>query len=70
MEIDGPSAEVTIDLTATDTASEATDDEGRPTKPCPQCGATGRRDLFDRFSQVEFYSCDECMNMWQSRRDA
>jgi hypothetical protein len=40
-------------------------DEGRPTAGCPKCMGLGHRDLFDRFSQVEFYSCDSCMHMWQ-----
>lgn len=41
----------------------------RPTAGCPQCGGTGRRDLFDRFSQTEFYSCDSCTHMWQRKRE-
>lgn len=41
------------------------DGEARPTADCPQCAGLGRRDLFDRFSQVEFYSCDHCHHMWQ-----
>jgi len=40
-------------------------DEARPTADCPKCMGLGHRDLFDRFSQVEFYSCDNCMHMWQ-----
>lgn len=40
-------------------------DENRPTSDCPKCMGLGHRDLFDRFSQVEFYSCDNCMHMWQ-----
>lgn len=40
-------------------------DEGRPTADCPKCMGLAHRDLFDRFSQVEFYSCDNCMHMWQ-----
>jgi hypothetical protein len=40
-------------------------DENRPTADCPKCMGLGRRDLFDRFSQVEFYSCDNCLHMWQ-----
>lgn len=40
-------------------------DEDRPTAECPQCAGLGRRDLFDRFSQIEFYSCDHCHHMWQ-----
>lgn len=40
-------------------------DEDRPTADCPKCMGLGHRDLFDRFSQVEFYSCDNCMHMWQ-----
>lgn len=40
-------------------------DESRPTADCPKCMGLGRRDLFDRFSQVEFYSCDNCLHMWQ-----
>lgn len=44
-------------------------DEGRPTANCPKCMGLGRRDLFDRFSRVEFYSCDNCMHMWQRQID-
>ena len=44
-------------------------DGDRPTKPCPECRATGHLDLFDRFSRVEFYSCDDCLHMWQITRD-
>ena len=40
-------------------------DESRPTADCPKCMGLGHRDLFDRFSRVEFYSCDNCMHMWQ-----
>ncbi|GJM39537.1 MAG: hypothetical protein DHS20C19_29040 [Acidimicrobiales bacterium] len=40
-------------------------DTERPVADCPQCAGRGRRDLFDRFSQVEFYSCDHCHHMWQ-----
>ncbi|MEZ5247010.1 MAG: hypothetical protein R2707_18110 [Acidimicrobiales bacterium] len=40
-------------------------DEGRPTATCPKCMGLAHRDLFDRFSQTEFYSCDNCMHMWQ-----
>lgn len=40
-------------------------DEERPTANCPKCMGLAHRDLFDRFSQVEFYSCDNCMHMWQ-----
>lgn len=43
-------------------------DEARPTANCPKCMSLGHRDLFDRFSQVEFYSCDNCMHMWQQDR--
>ncbi|MEM7139946.1 MAG: hypothetical protein AAF548_02875 [Actinomycetota bacterium] len=40
-------------------------DEDRPTSDCPKCAGIGRRDLFDRFSRIEFYSCDHCLHMWQ-----
>lgn len=40
-------------------------EEDRPIADCPKCGGRGRRDLFDRFSQIEFYSCDHCHHMWQ-----
>lgn len=46
------------------------DEPGRPTALCDQCGSFGQRDLFDRFSQTEYYSCDDCGHMWQQRRDA
>ncbi|MFT5203829.1 MAG: hypothetical protein ACI9C1_003232 [Candidatus Aldehydirespiratoraceae bacterium] len=35
------------------------------TAECPRCAAPGQRDLFDRFNQVEFFSCNNCMHMWQ-----
>jgi hypothetical protein len=55
-----PSAEpVDIDLT------DNVDDDTRPTGQCPRCGGVGRRDLFDRFSQVDYFSCDVCTAMWQ-----
>ena len=38
---------------------------GRPTAACPQCAGLAHRDLLDRISQVEFYSCDVCAHMWQ-----
>ena len=41
----------------------------RPVATCPQCGGNGSCDLFDRFSQTEFYSCDSCMHMWQQKLD-
>lgn len=41
----------------------------RPVATCPQCGGSGSCDLFDRFSQTEFYSCDSCMHMWQQKLD-
>lgn len=44
-------------------------EETRPTADCPQCAGLGRRDLFDRFSQIEFYSCDHCHHMWQQVHD-
>jgi len=40
-------------------------DEGRPLSDCPKCAGIGCRDLFDRFSRIEFYSCDNCLHMWQ-----
>lgn len=57
-----------------DTAAERhspvgeTSDQSRPTADCPRCAGLGRRDLFDRFSQVEYYSCDDCNHMWQQDR--
>ena len=39
--------------------------ESRPTADCPKCAGLGHRDLYDRFSQAEFYSCDHCNHMWQ-----
>ncbi|MEZ5165993.1 MAG: hypothetical protein R2695_05695 [Acidimicrobiales bacterium] len=42
--------------------------EDRPEATCPKCAGVGHRDLFDRFSQVEFYSCDVCLHMWQQDR--
>jgi len=40
-------------------------EQGRPTAECPQCAGLAHRDLLDRVSQVEFYSCDVCSHMWQ-----
>lgn len=52
---DGPPEAVVIDLDETVTA------------PCDRCGSTGERDLFDRFSRTEYYSCNDCGHMWQQR---
>lgn len=43
-------------------------DANRPEAECPKCLAVGHRDLFDRFSQMEFYSCDRCLHMWQQEK--
>jgi len=40
-------------------------DDERPTANCPRCGERGQRDLHDRVSQVDFFSCDVCTHMWQ-----
>lgn len=40
----------------------------RPTGTCPSCGGQGERDLFDPFSRTEYYSCNECLKMWQEPR--
>lgn len=48
-----------------DDTNMSLDDEDRPQAECPRCLRMGQRDLFDRFSQIEFYSCDGCHNMWQ-----
>ena len=66
-----PDTAPSVEPEPTTTLAEAIDPEidlreaDRPTAECPQCAGQGRRDLFDRFSQVEFYSCDHCMHMWQ-----
>jgi hypothetical protein len=64
--------EATDDHTDADTDDPVTvidlSDGDRPTATCPKCMGLGHRDLFDRFSQVEFYSCDNCMHMWQQDR--
>ena len=39
------------------------------TAACDRCGSTGQRDLFDRFSRTEYFSCDDCGHMWQQRQD-
>lgn len=59
---------IDIDLRDTDPRDIDPRDEDRPTANCPRCMGLGHRDLFDRFSQVEFYSCDNCMHMWQQDR--
>ena len=41
------------------------DDVGRPVAVCQHCGGFGQRDLFDRFSRTEYFSCDDCGHMWQ-----
>ena len=56
--VDTPEA-VVIDLT----------EDERVTGTCERCGSTGQRDLFDRFSRTEYYSCDDCGHMWQQRLD-
>jgi hypothetical protein len=50
-----PSTEAVIDLSEAD----------RPTEDCPRCAGVGRRDLFDRVSGAEYFSCDQCSHMWQ-----
>ena len=50
-----PSTEPDIDLSEAD----------RPTEDCPRCAGVGRRDLFDRVSGAEYFSCDQCSHMWQ-----
>ncbi len=47
---------------------QAQPEEAVPTAPCDHCGSMGHRDLFDVFSQTEYYSCSNCGHMWQSRR--
>ncbi|MEM9464532.1 MAG: hypothetical protein AAGA90_04135 [Actinomycetota bacterium] len=41
------------------------DEAGRPVAVCGHCGSFGQRDLLDRFSGTEYYSCDDCGHMWQ-----
>ena len=45
------------------------DDVGRPVAVCGHCGSFGQRDLLDRFSRTEYYSCDDCGHMWQQPAD-
>lgn len=67
-----PRGDATIDLTRPDTASvrlpSPDPSASSPTADCPQCGGTGQCDLFDRFSQTEYYSCNDCMHMWRRSR--
>ena len=41
-------------------------DRVRPTGRCASCGGRGQRDLFDPFSQTDYFSCDDCQTMWQA----
>ncbi len=52
-----------------DAPTEATlaDEVGRPVAVCDHCGSFGQRDLFDRVSGTEYFSCDDCGHMWQQR---
>ena len=43
-----------------------TEEDNPATAPCPRCTSIGARDLIDRFSQVDFWSCPHCFHMWQS----
>ena len=54
---------------AGDTIEALDDNEDRPEAECPECLGVGHQDLYDRFSQMEFYSCDSCNHMWQQPRD-
>lgn len=45
------------------------DDVGRPVAVCGHCGSFGQRDLLDRISHTEYYSCDDCGHMWQQPAD-
>lgn len=38
------------------------------TAVCDRCTSIGQRDLFDRFSRTEYFSCDDCGHMWQRRQ--
>ena len=40
-------------------------DTDRPTASCPVCEGTARRDLWDRVSGTDYFSCDACHAMWQ-----
>jgi len=31
---------------------------------CPACGGAATKDFTNRFLDIDFYSCDECFNMW------
>lgn len=44
-------------------------DDVAVTAVCDRCGSLGQRDLVDRFSRTEYYSCDDCGHMWQQRQD-
>lgn len=37
----------------------------RPTGLCPKCNGKAERDLWDRFSQTDYWSCNDCRHMWQ-----
>jgi hypothetical protein len=54
-----------VDLTIIDDEPTIQLDEIAQTVECPQCATLSQRDLFDQFSQVEFFSCNSCMHMWQ-----
>ncbi len=44
-------------------------EEIRPKSECPDCGGVGQRDLFDQVSKISYYSCDDCLTMWQAPED-
>ena len=64
-----------VDLTAPIEPPSSTDErtdamvDDVVTATCDRCGSTGQRDLFDRFSRTEYFSCDDCGHMWQQRQD-
>lgn len=63
-EVDEPTA-VREDEMVSPVDATLADDAGRPVAVCNMCGSFGQRDLFDRFSLTEYYSCDDCGHMWQ-----
>ncbi|MEO0492303.1 MAG: hypothetical protein AAF081_02690 [Actinomycetota bacterium] len=59
----------TIDLTESPLVDAGSEMDEVITAPCGRCGGTAQRDLFERFSRTEYYSCTDCGHMWQQRLD-
>ncbi|MEM9518106.1 MAG: hypothetical protein AAGA37_02195 [Actinomycetota bacterium] len=71
----GPTANITVDLTTAEPVVDMTAagdpmprrhpiDLFGPGEACGHCGSVGHRDLLDRSTGRQYFSCDDCGHMW------